>query len=118
MVEPNHEPASGSVPRRGPKPPSQSVGSEPPSPRAATFFASVLESAGGTEPPPPPGPPPPSGTGGDLVDMLTKAVLPLLSSGRTPKWLPIVLGGACVGAGVAYLVARDTDRPGLMPRGE
>jgi len=50
--------------------------------------------------------------------MLTKAVLPLLSSGRTPKWLPIVLGGACVGAGVAYLVARDTDRPGLMPRGE
>jgi hypothetical protein len=48
--------------------------------------------------------------------MLTKIVLPLLSSGRMPKWLPTVLGGACAGAAVGYLVARDGDRPRATAR--
>jgi len=121
MVEPNNSTRASGDAHRGPK---STFGQPPFADATATFSVSPQESDGGPvpPPPPPPGPPPqqpPPGGGGDLVDMLTKTVLPLLvgSSGRAPKWLPMVLGGACAGAGLAYVLFRDSDQPRSTPRG-
>lgn len=75
----------------------------------------------GPTPPPPFGTPPPqqpAGPGLETVEVLTKTVLPMLlgADGKMAKWLPLVAGGALLGAGLGYFFYRDQQRPRSTPR--
>lgn len=102
--EHNHTPASAAGART----------TSGPAPQAASHVH------GPTPPPPPPPPPPPSafGQGMETVEVLTKTVLPMLlgSDGKMAKWLPMVAGGAILGAGLGYALFRDQQRPRSTPR--
>ena len=101
--EHNHTPASAAAGRTASGPAPRFLPFEPP------------QAAHGPTPPPPNGSPPPSafGQGVETVEVLTKTVLPMLlgSDGKMAKWLPLVAGGALLGAGLGYVLFLDQKRP-------